>query len=143
MPSVPSSSSASRIAAGDHSVTSSVVDWIWPTRRSPIVSVSTIGPSVCSSIRPELSGDDSTWLSSQPNMLARRNASTLLKTVNGMTVASLVLQATLPWQSPMLWPALTSVNVYELGKALLTVPKARRTSVRSLCGGPSGRKCVW
>ena len=49
----------------------------------------------------------------------------------------------MPWQSEMSWPALTSVNVYALGNAVFTVPKARRTSVRSLSGGPSGRKWVW
>ena len=130
VPRTPASSSASRIAAGDQSVTSSVVDWIWPTRRSPIVSVSTIGPSVCSSIRPEPSGAERTWSSSQPNMFARRIASTLLKTVNGITVASFVLQATVPWQSTMLWPALASVNVYALGNVTLTWPNARSTSVR-------------
>ena len=58
-------------------------------------------------------GRRQTWLSSQPNMFARRKASTSLKTVNGMIVRRPCCRRR-PWQSTMLLPALTSVNVYAL-----------------------------
>ena len=55
-------------------------------------------PFVYSSIWPAPSSVDMTWLSSQPNMFARRFASTSLETRNGIVVAESVEQDVAPWQ---------------------------------------------
>ena len=97
-PDEPGSFAASRIRAFETSPTSEPVEKIWPTRRSLFSSESTMKPFVYSSIWPAPFSVEMTWLSSQPNMLARSDASTSLKTRNGIVVAESVEHDVAPWQ---------------------------------------------